>query len=177
MSLPVAPCTFLGRFERYWASYKKWKVRKGEEIEGRKPSWFTGKAHHTLSAIKSSHARRRSKNSPAIGQMLHLIGKLTKKLFTPRTLEKKPRHFRVSPLPYSRVDQPWHQPSVTQPCSQATSRRANQRSSFEFSSFELVMLISYCQHITTYFGIGFCFSELFRSVCCNVRAYSAVPQI
>ena len=29
-----------------------------EEIEGRKPSWFTGKTHHTLSAIKSSHALR-----------------------------------------------------------------------------------------------------------------------
>ena len=27
-----------------------------EEIEGRKPSWFTGKTHHTLSAIKLSHA-------------------------------------------------------------------------------------------------------------------------
>ena len=39
MFLPVAPCAFLGRFERYWASYKKWKVREGEEIEGRKPSW------------------------------------------------------------------------------------------------------------------------------------------
>ena len=33
-------------------------VREGEEIEGRKPSWFTGKTHHTLSAIKSSHALR-----------------------------------------------------------------------------------------------------------------------
>ena len=39
-------------------SYKKWKVREGEEIEGRKPSWFTGKTHHTLSAIKSSQALR-----------------------------------------------------------------------------------------------------------------------
>ena len=26
-----------------------------EEGEGRKPSWFMGKTHHTLSAIKSSH--------------------------------------------------------------------------------------------------------------------------
>ena len=58
VSLPVAPCGILSRFERYWASYKKWKVREGEEIEGRKPSWFTGKTHHTLSAIKSSHALR-----------------------------------------------------------------------------------------------------------------------
>ena len=38
--------------------YKKWKVREGEEIEGRKPSWFTGKTHHTLSATKSSDALR-----------------------------------------------------------------------------------------------------------------------
>ena len=89
-----------------------------------------------------------SKNSPAIGQMLLLIGKPTEKPFTPRTLEKKPWHFRVSPLPYSRVDQPWHQPSVTQPCSQVTSRRANQRSNFEFSSFEFVKLIGYSQHIS-----------------------------
>ena len=29
-----------------------------EEIESRKLSWFTGKTHHTLSAIKSSHAFR-----------------------------------------------------------------------------------------------------------------------
>ena len=29
-----------------------------EEMEGRKPSWFTGKTHHALSAIKSSHALR-----------------------------------------------------------------------------------------------------------------------
>ena len=29
-----------------------------EETEVRKPSWFTGKTHHTLSAIKSSHALR-----------------------------------------------------------------------------------------------------------------------
>ena len=29
-----------------------------DEGEGRKPSWFTGKTHHTLSAIKSSHALR-----------------------------------------------------------------------------------------------------------------------
>ena len=36
MSLPVALCAFLGRFERYWANYNKWKVREGEEIEGRK---------------------------------------------------------------------------------------------------------------------------------------------
>ena len=43
--------------------------------------------------------------------MFLLIGKPTKKPFTPRTLEKKPRHFRVSPLPYSRADQPWHQRS------------------------------------------------------------------
>ena len=33
-----------------------WIEREGEGIEGRKPSWFTGKTHHTLSAIKSSHA-------------------------------------------------------------------------------------------------------------------------
>ena len=33
-------------------------MREGEKIEGRKPSWFTGKIHHTLSAIKSSHALR-----------------------------------------------------------------------------------------------------------------------
>ena len=58
VSLPVAPCAFLGRFERYWASYSKWKAREGEKIEGRKPSWFTGKTHHTLSAIKSSHSLR-----------------------------------------------------------------------------------------------------------------------
>ena len=58
MYLSVAPCAFLGRFERYWASYKKWKGREGEEIEGRKPSWLMGKTHHTLSAIKSSHALR-----------------------------------------------------------------------------------------------------------------------
>ena len=58
VSLPVAPCAFLGRFERYRVSYKKWKVREGEEIEGWKPSWFTGKTRHTLSAIKSSHALR-----------------------------------------------------------------------------------------------------------------------
>ena len=80
--------------------------------------------------------------------MLLLIGKPIKKPFTPRILERKPRHFRVSPLPYSRVDQPWHQPTVTQPCSQVTSRRANQWSSFEFSSFEFVKLISYFQHIS-----------------------------
>ena len=80
--------------------------------------------------------------------MLLLICKSTNKLFTPRTLEKKPRHFRVSPLSYSRVDLPWHQPSVTQPRSQVTSRQANQRSSFEFSSFEFVKLISYSQHIS-----------------------------
>ena len=29
-----------------------------EEIEGRKPSWFMGETHHTLSAIKSSHTLR-----------------------------------------------------------------------------------------------------------------------
>ena len=40
------------------ASYRKWKVGEVEEGEGRKPSWFTGKTHHTLSAKKSSHALR-----------------------------------------------------------------------------------------------------------------------
>ena len=112
----------------------------------------------------------RSKNSPALGQLLLLIGKPTKKPFTPRTLEKKQRYFRVSPLPYSRADQPWHQLSVTQPCSQVISRRANQRSSSEFSSFEFAKLISYSQHISALvFAFQSCSSQFVAMSGCTLQ--------
>ena len=65
-----------------------------EEIEGRKPSWFTGKTHHTLSAIKSSHALRSvqelASSRPDI--CFFWSANWPKNQFTPRTLEKKPWH-------------------------------------------------------------------------------------
>ena len=156
-TLPVAPCAFLGRFECYWASYKKWKVKEGEEIEGRKPSWFMGKTHHTLSAIKWSHALR----------------SVQKTIHSPNTGEKATTLQIFS----SAIFPSW--PVMTPTVCHTTFFSGYKQTSQ--STIELwVFLIWICkadQLFPTYFGIGFCFSELFRPVRCNVRAYSAVPQI
>ena len=220
-----------GSFEHYWASYKKWKVREGEEIEGRKPSWFTGKTHHTLSTLKWSYALwsvqeltsnrpdassdwqtdQKTIHSPSTRENATTFQSFSSAIFpswpamtplcqttsTPLLGSWPPRYgpsnlkssstsmkfhyktwcklfnnvlsvwwyikfydvflifFRCFTAAQSnaihsnsRVDQLWHQPSVTQPCSQVTSRWANQQSSFEFSSFEFIKLISYSQHIS-----------------------------
>ena len=174
MSLPVAPCVFLGRFERYWASCKEWKVREGEEIEGRKPSWFTGKTHHTLSAIKSSHVlwsvQELASNRPDASSDRQTNQKTIR---SPNTGEKATTFQSFS----SDIFPSW--PAMTPAVCHTTSFSGYKQTSQ--STIELwVFLIWICkadQLLPTYFGIGFCFSESFRSVCCNVRAYSAVPQI
>ena len=174
VSLPVAPCAFLGLFERYWASYEKWKVREGEEIEGWKPSWFTGKTHHTLSAIKSSHALRSvqelASNRPDASSDRQTDQKT---IYSPNTGEKATTFQSFS----SAIFPSW--PAMTPTVWHTTLFSGYKQMSQ--STIELwVFLIWICkadQLFPTYFGIGFCFSELFCSVCCNARAYSAVPQI
>ena len=174
VSLPVAPCVFLGRFEHYWVSYKKWKVREGEEIDGRKPSWFKGKTHHTLSAIKSSHTlwsvQELASNRPDASSDWQTDQKT---IHSPHTGEKATTFQRFS----SALFPSW--PAMTPTICHTTLFSGYKQTSQ--STIELwVFLIWICkadQLFPTYFGIGFCFSVCFHSVCCNVRVYSAVPQI
>ena len=122
-------------------------MREGEEIEGRKPSWFTGKIHHTLSTIKSSHALRSVQELASNRPMLLLIGKPTKKPFTPEHCRKSNdiSEFLLC-----------HIPELT---SHDTNRLShilvlrlqadepNNDRFLRFPSFDFVKLISYSQHI------------------------------